>query len=134
MAETGKTSFSLNIAKNFLKVPNRRALYFLSDKDLTENLIIRSGVKFVSDINEWIDGTCYIIRTNVYEMVCNTIKKLLEGRQTNKQYLFILDSMDNFAPKSALEAESFGDSKQKGGTGAISSHFFQCFNQILPLL
>jgi|SRR5882724_9276361 len=137
MAETGKTSFALNVTRIFLLGKNRRAIYFLSDKDLSPNLMVRSGVKFVDNLDDWKDGTCYIIRTNVYETVCNTIKELIEkgdGKYHNdKQYMFILDSMDNFAPKSALEG-SFGDSSSKGGTGAITSHFFQCFNILLPLL
>lgn len=134
MAEAGKSSFSLNIMRNFLLNKKRRGLYFVSDKDLTPNIIERCGVKFVTDVDNWEDGTCYIIRTNVYEMVCNTIGKLLDSRTNEKEYCFILDCMDNFAPKSALEEENFGDAKQKGGTGAISSHFFQKYNQLLPLL
>lgn len=130
-AETGKSSFSLNIAKNFLLEPNRRGIYFLSDKELSEEMVKRSGLKFVESIDDWVDGTCYIIRTNVYEMVCNTIKKIIHNR--DKLYVFILDSMDNFAPQAALDAD-FGESFQKGGTGAISSHFFRCFNILLPRL
>lgn len=130
-AETGKTSFSLQLAKNFLEVKNRRGVYFLSDKELSHEMVKRSGVKFVESLDDWVDGTCYVIRTNVYETVCNTIKKLIANVGT--LYIFILDSMDNFAPKSALEGD-FGDSFAKGGTGAISSHFFRCFNILLPRL
>ncbi len=133
MAEAGKTSFSLEVVKNFLtdKERKRRAIYFLSDKELSEQLVKRSGVPFVEDINDWDDGTCYIIRTNVYETVCNTIKKIITDRDT--EYIFVLDSMDNFAPQSALEVD-FGESFQKGGTSAISAHFFRCFNILLPRL
>lgn len=130
-AEAGKTSFSLNLAKNFLDEPNRRGVYFLSDKELSDEIVKRAGLKFVENIDEWVDGTLYIIRTNVYEMVCNTIKKLIVNR--DKNLIFILDSMDNFAPAAALEAD-FGDSFAKGGTGAISSHFFRSFNILLPRL
>jgi RecA/RadA recombinase len=133
MAEAGKTSFSLNIIKNFLedKTRKRRGIYFLSDKELSDDLVKRSGVKFVEDLDNFIDGTCYIIRTNIYETVCNTIKKIIQEKET--EYIFVLDSMDNFAPKSALEGD-FGDSFQKGGTSAISAHFFRCFNILLPRL
>jgi RecA/RadA recombinase len=133
-AETGKTSFSLNLCKNFLKAKNHRAVYFLSDKDLSDNLIARCGVNFVENIEDWVDGTCYIIRTNAYEMVLNTINLLVKDRQTAKQYLFILDSMDNLAPKAKLEVTDFADANRLGGTGAISAHFFQCFNVLLPRL
>lgn len=133
MAEAGKSSFALNIIKNFLedKTRKRRAIYFLSDKDLTEELAQRSAVPWVENLDEFVDGTCYIIRTNVYEMVCNTIKKIIQDKKT--EYIFVLDSMDNFAPKSALEVD-FGESFQKGGTSAISAHFFKCFNVLLPRL
>src|SRR3990167_8499808 len=131
ISELGKTSFSLNVVKNFLDEKNRRGVYFLSDKELSHEILARSGVKFVEDVDEWVDGTCFIIRTNVYEMVCNTIKKLIQPR--DKTYAFVLDSMDNFAPQSALEVD-FGESFAKGGTGAISSHFFRCFNILLPRL
>lgn len=132
-AEGGKTSFSLNIIKNFLtSINNSKGLYFLSDKELSEELRIRSGVKFVEDENEWVDGTCFILRTNIYETVCNTIKRLVETK-TNTNFVFVLDSMDNFAPKSALECD-FGESFIKGGIGAITSHFFKHFNILLPRL
>jgi RecA/RadA recombinase len=133
MAEAGKTSFSLNVIKNFLeeKSRKRRSVYFLSDKELSINLVNRCGVKFVETIDEFVDGTCFIIRTNIYETVCNTIKKLLAHLDT--EYAFVLDSMDNFSPQSALEAD-FGESFAKGGTSAISAHFFRCFNILLPRL
>ena len=133
-SETGKSSFALNVAKIFLQEKNRRAIYFLSDKDLSETLIARCGVKFVDDVEKWEDGTCYIVRTNVYEMVLNTINTLVKDRQTSKSYLFILDSMDNLAPKAKLEVEDFSDVNRLGGTGAISAHFFQCYNILLPRL
>jgi hypothetical protein len=134
MAEAGKTSFSLNLVKNFLsdKTRRRRAIYFLSDKELSEGLIVRCGVKFVENMDDWIDGTCFVIRTNEYETVCNTIKKAIKG-DSGVEIIFVLDSMDNFAPKAALEAD-FGDSFQKGGTSAITAHFFRCFNIELPRL
>jgi hypothetical protein len=133
MAEAGKTSFSFNLVKIFLedKTRRRRGLYFLSDKELSDNLIQRSGVKLVDDLDDWVDGTCYIIRTNVYETVCNTIKKVIVNRDI--EYMFVLDSMDNFKPKAALEVD-FGESFQKGGISAITAHFFACFNILLPRL
>lgn len=135
-AEAGKTSFSLNVTKIFLQEPNRRGVYFLSDKDLSENLLERCGVKFVDKLEDWEDGTCYIIRTREYETVCNTIKGLIGsgGKYfTDKQYIFVLDSMDNFAPRAAFDVD-FGESSQKGGITAITSHFFKCFNILLPRL
>lgn len=133
MAEAGKTSFSFNLVKIFLddKTRRRRGIYFLSDKELSDNLISRSGVKLVEDLDDWVDGTCYVIRTNVYETVCNTIRDLIQTKDI--EYIFVLDSMDNFAPKAALESE-FGESSQKGGTSAITAHFFRCFNILLPRL
>lgn len=128
-AEAGKTSFSLNLMRIFLMQPNRRGIYFLSDKEVTKELIDRVGVKFVEDFDQWEDGTCFILRTNIYETVCNTIRKLLS--QTSKLYCFVLDSMDNFSPKAALQVD-FGESSQKGGTSAITSHFFRCYNILLP--
>lgn len=133
MAEAGKTSFSFNLVKIFLsdKTRKRRGIYFLSDKELSENLVSRSGVKLVEDLDNWVDGTCYVIRTNVYETVCNTIRDIIKIKDI--EFIFVLDSMDNFAPKAALESE-FGESSQKGGTSAITAHFFRCFNILLPRL
>jgi hypothetical protein len=136
MAEAGKTSFSLNIVKNFLgdMARKRRAIYFLSDKELSEGLVNRCGVKFVEDMDDWTDGTCFIIRTNEYETVCNTIRKAITKKgNSDTEIVFVLDSMDNFAPKAAFEVD-FGESFQKGGTSAITAHFFRCFNILLPRL
>lgn len=133
MAEAGKTSFSFNVVRIFLeeKTRRRRGVYFLSDKELSDNLVNRAGVKLVEDLDDWVDGTCYIIRTNVYETVCNTIRDLIKTKDI--EYVFVLDSMDNFKPRAALEVE-FGESSQKGGISAITAHFFACFNILLPRL
>jgi len=133
IAEAGKTSFSFNLVKEFLnnKSGRRRGIYFLSDKELSPNLVNRSGVKLVEDLESFEDGTCYVIRTNVYETVCNTIRDMLQTKDV--EFIFVIDSIDNFRPKAALESE-FGESSQKGGTSAITAHFFACFNILLPRL
>ncbi len=131
-SETGKTSFCFKVINNFLsdKTRKRRAIYFASDKDVSDELIARCGVPFVEDLDEFIDGKCYLIRTNIYETVCNSIKNVVE-QDKETEYIFVLDSLDNFAPKAALEVD-FGESSQKGGTSAISAHFCKTFDVLLP--
>jgi RecA/RadA recombinase len=132
-AEAGKTSFALAVAKNHLESgKNRKAIYFVSDKDLSPELLKRCGITFVEVPEDFVAGTCFIVYTNVYETVCNTIKKIL-AKDSDSEYIFILDSMDNFAPKASYEVD-FGESSQKGGISAISAHFFKTFSILLPKL
>ena len=61
--EGGKTSEALEICKNFLKEPGRRAVYVKCEGRLSPEMRARSGVKFVKgdptkDGDSWVDGTC----------------------------------------------------------------------------
>ena len=68
MNEGGKTSEALEVTKNFLKnVQNSRALLFKSEGRLSKEIQERSGVKFVSNPDEWEDGTCFVFDCNIFE-------------------------------------------------------------------
>ena len=57
----GKTSQALVVTKNFLTDDTKRkALWIKAEGRLSENLMARSGVKFVFSAEDWDYGTCLI--------------------------------------------------------------------------
>jgi RecA/RadA recombinase len=121
----GKTSSTLTFLKNFLgEKKDRRGVYIKAEGRLSKQVIERSGVEFVSSPDEWIDGTCFVYKSNVYESVAGLIRKLVTQNPENKQYFFIIDSMDALVPKGDRDKD-FGDSLKVSGGAAISSHFLR---------
>jgi len=98
-AEAGKTSETLEIIDNHLRVPNRRACLFKAEGRLSKEMIERTPVTFVWNAEEWKDQTCFVIETNNYNLTIDTMRRLVHNNPTGTQYLFAVDSMD------ALECE-----------------------------
>ena len=121
MNEGGKTSEALEVAKNFLKnIPNSRALLFKSEGRLSKEIQDRSGVKFVSNPDEWEDATCFVFDCNIFETVSELMKDLIQNNDENKRYLFILDSVDGLITKGDKE-KTLSEATKVAGGAVISS-------------
>ena len=64
--EGGKTSESLEVMKNFLKMPNARGFLVKAEGRLPKEMKSRSGVEFVSNEDEWKDGNCFVFESNIF--------------------------------------------------------------------
>jgi RecA/RadA recombinase len=121
MNEGGKTSEALEVAKNFLKtVKDSRALLFKAEGRLSKEIKERSGIKFVTDPKEWIDGTCFVFECNVFETVSELMKDLIQSNDENKKYIFILDSVDGLITKGDKE-KTLSEATKVAGGAVISS-------------
>lgn len=121
MNEGGKTSEALEVAKNFLNtVENSRALLFKSEGRLSKEIQERSGIKFVSDPQEWEDKTCFVFDCNIFETVSELMKDLIQNNEENKRYLFILDSVDGLITKGDRE-KTLSEATKVAGGAVISS-------------
>jgi RecA/RadA recombinase len=121
MNEGGKTSEALEVAKNFLKTVNgSRALLFKAEGRLSKEIKDRSGLKFVTNPSEWVDGTCFVFECNIFETVSELMKDLIQSNDENKKYIFILDSVDGLITKGDKE-KTLSEATKVAGGAVISS-------------
>ena len=121
--EGGKTSESLQVMKNFLgTLSNSRGLYIKAEGRLGPELQKRSGVKFVFSAEEWVEGTCFVFESNIYETTMKLIRLLITNNEDETKYCFILDSVDGLIRKADLD-KSFEESTKVAGGAVIASNF-----------
>jgi len=76
--EGGKTSCALQFMKNFLDQPKKRkGFYIKAEGRLSKEMIARSGVKFVFNDEEWVEGTCFVFESNIHETVFDSMRELV---------------------------------------------------------
>lgn len=127
----GKTSSALLIMNNFLKtVPNSKGFLVKAEGRLNSNVKKISGVDFVDDPQKWDNGTCFVLRSNVYENVATLILELIKNNPENTRYYFLIDSMDALISKNDL-SKGFEDSAKVAAGAVLTSNFLRRI--MLPL-
>ena len=123
--ETGKTSFTLACMKNMLETqPNSRGFYIKAEGRLSPEMRERSGIKFVFTAEEWVDGTCFVLETNVWEFTLNILRKLVTDNEAKRKYFFFVDSMDGMTLRDDL-AKDIGTANKVAGGPLLTKHFLQ---------
>lgn len=135
--ESGKTSAALEVCRNFLagnfyndtsgaaKNPKRRGLYIKAEGRLSEEMMARSGLKFVFKAKEWKDGTIYVVESNIYEYVLNLLRALVKGENAGDTlYCIIIDSTDAMILK-ADDAKRIDEESRVAGTPKLTKRFLQ---------
>jgi RecA/RadA recombinase len=121
MNEGGKTSEALEVTRNFLKtVDNSRAFLFKAEGRLSKEIQERSGIKFITNPEEWTDGTCFVFECNIFETVSELMKDLIQNNDENKRYIFILDSVDGLMTKGDSQ-KTLSEATKVAGGAVISS-------------
>ena len=130
MNEGGKTSAALEVMKNMLNTQKKaKGFYIKAEGRLSNEMVARSGVKFVYDAKEWKTGTCFVFESNIYEVVVDAIKTLVEQNEDEHQYCFILDSVDGLISKQDID-KSFYDSNKVAGGAVIAANFMKRMSYI----
>ena len=126
MNEGGKTSCALQFLKNFLDVENdnRKGFYIKAEGRLGEEIASRSGVKFVTNTDEWEEGTCFVFETNIYETAVDAMRQLVGRNQENNKYFFIIDSVDGLLRKDDLD-KTFEESQKVAGGAVVAGTFMK---------
>lgn len=125
MNEGGKTSAALSFMKNFLeKIPNGKGFYIKAEGRLSNEMMERSGIKFVFSAEEWQDGTCFVFESNIYETVVDVMRQLVAKNDEGNIYYFLLDSVDGLISKGDLD-KSFEDSNKVAGGAVIAANFMK---------
>jgi RecA/RadA recombinase len=127
----GKTSAALLIMNNFLKtIPNSKGFLVKAEGRLNSNVKRISGVDFVHDPEEWDNGKCFVLRSNVYENIATLILELIKNNPENTRYYFLIDSMDALISKNDL-SKGFDDSAKVAAGAVLTSNFLRRI--MLPL-
>jgi RecA/RadA recombinase len=127
----GKTSAALLIMNNFLKsVPNAKGFLVKAEGRLNTNVKNISGVNFVDDPENWNAGTCFVLRSNIYENIATLILELIKNNPENTRYYFLIDSMDALISKNDLH-KGFEDSAKVAAGAVLTSNFLRRI--MLPL-
>lgn len=124
----GKSSCALDFLTNFLKEAtskdDRRGVYFKCEGRLSDEMKVRTGIKFVSTSEEWESGTCLVIDSNIFEFVFDTIRQLIMNNDTKCKFFFIIDSVDMMVKRSDLQ-KSFDDAQSVAGGALLTSVFLK---------
>ena len=120
--EGGKTSSALQFMKNFLedRKNDGKGFYIKAEGRLSNDMIERSGVKFVFTPEEWVTGTCFVFESNIHETVFDAMRELVGKNEEKIKYLFILDSVDGLIRKADLD-KTFEESQKVAGGAVIAA-------------
>jgi RecA/RadA recombinase len=124
MNEGGKTSESLEVMKNFLKMPGARGVFIKAEGRLSPEMRKRSGINFVFNADDWVDGTCFVFESNIYEVVVDLMRRLVQFNDDKTKYCFVLDSVDGLIPKNDVH-KNFEDSSKVAGGAVIAGVFMK---------
>ena len=123
--ESGKTSAMFEIGRNFLALgKNRKVLYVKAEGRLSEEMMSRCGLPFVTSPENWEDGTIFVFKTNIFESVINLIQQLLENNEKETYFCFIIDSMDGLILRDDYK-KTFEENVKVAGTPLLTKRFFQ---------
>ena len=124
--ESGKTSECLLIMKNYLEtIPKSRALYVKGEGRLSEEMMMRSGLKFVFSEDVWNFGTVFVLESNIFESVCDIIQSLLKNMyEQGEKLVFTIDSLDSMILKSDYEKKA-GENVMPAGVPKMTKMFFR---------
>ena len=124
--EGGKSSEALEVMRNHLKEPNTRGFLVKAEGRLHREMQERCGIPFVFDPDKWEDGTCFVLETNIYELVGRTINMLFANNvHAQKRYCFIIDSVDALMSEKNLTKEAGDGRSPGGGTPMITAQLLQ---------
>lgn len=120
----GKTSCSLDFMLWFLKTSGRRGVFFKCEGRLSPEVQARSGIKFVTNPEEWADDTCLIFESNVFEVVFGFIRELIVNNPLDTKYFFIIDSVDGMILRDDM-AKPLTDAGRVAGGALVTSVFLK---------
>jgi RecA/RadA recombinase len=121
----GKSSSTAEGVKNFLStVSNSKAIWIKSEGRLDQKFRERSGVKFVFDAEEWVEGTCFVMETNVFEFAVDWLVDMVTNNPAQIKYAIVIDSIDALIKRDDLK-KSASESEKVAAAGVILSAMFK---------
>lgn len=124
-ASAGKSSFALNVARQFVEtVPHSRILFIKAEARLSDEIQSRCGLPFTKDPKAWQDGSVFVFECNVYEVVIGLLRTLVTDNPTNCRYMIILDSMDGLNLRDDA-SKAIDQANKVAGAPLLTTQFLQ---------
>lgn len=132
-AEVGKTSQSLLFAKNYMQtMPKSKSIYVNAESKLPDELLKRTGMKFVFTEEDWDYGSVFVFETNVFDTICDVLKAILKNSHEQEEHLcIIVDSVDMLTLNASLNNKSIADGRKPAGVNYLTKELFR---HISPLI
>ena len=125
ISEGGKTACTLSFMDDFLSKPEkRRGVYIKAEGRLGKEQRERTTIKFVENSEEWVDGTCFIFKTNIYEAAISLMRDLVNNNPSETSYFFVIDSMDALVPRGDID-KPFEEANKVAGGSLLSADFLR---------
>lgn len=126
-AELGKTSQCFVLAGEYMKtIPNSKTIFFAAESRLSPEMMDRSGHTFVKNEDDWDFGTVFIMRSNAFGFVADTIEKLMKPMKDMGEHLcVIIDSLDGLILEDDLERKSVTESTTVAGVPKLTKLLFR---------
>lgn len=128
-AELGKSSETLVLLGNFMAVmPKSKCLFIKAEARLSEELKVRSGLKFVYKPEDWVYGTIYVYSGNKFERVAGLMETLLKSMHDNGEHLGIaIDSLDGLILANDADKDLWGgkESPKVAGVPLLTKLLFR---------
>jgi hypothetical protein len=125
--ESGKTSESFVLSENYMKVMEKsKTLYVKAEGRLSPEIQERTGLKFVTNADEWDYGTVFVLSCNVFEVVADFIMKLSKQMYERGEHLaIIIDSLDGLILKKDLEVKGIDGNQMVAGVPKLTKLLFR---------
>lgn len=127
----GKTNCVLTCFKNALEtVDKAKGLWFKAEGRLDQEVMDRSGAKFVFNADEWEVGTILVLETNIYEFIIDLINELVKNNPNGFRYIMAIDSADALIRRDD-EKKQANEGEKVGAGGLLMSLMFKKAGLIL---
>jgi hypothetical protein len=95
-SEVGKSSQGFVFLENYMKtMPNSKCLYVKAEGRLSKDKSAKTGLKFVYDIEDWTEGTVFVVCSNIAEPIFKLIVDTVhDAYHAGERIAWMIDSMD----------------------------------------
>jgi len=95
-SELGKSAQGFVFLENYMKtMPNSKALYIKAEGRLSKKKLDKTGLKFTYNIEDWTEGTVFIVCSNIaepiFKMIVDTVH---DAYHAGEHIAWMIDSMD----------------------------------------
>lgn len=125
-AELGKTSQAMLFCKNYMEtMPKSKCIYVNAEAKFGEDIKNRTGLKYVEKADEWTYGTVFILHTNIFDTICDTLEAILrKSHELGEHIAVVIDSMDMLTLASSLDSKASAG-KKPAGVNYLSKELFR---------
>ncbi len=125
--ESGKTSQCILLANNYLEtIPNSRGIYVKAEARLSSEIQKRSEAKFVFKAEDWVNGSIFVLESNIAETILQMLEGLLTSmHERDEKLVIILDSLDGLILKKDFYEKEISEGQKVAGIPLITKLFFK---------